>query len=81
MIRLLIWARDVPQSARARLVSLRGSTLIWLSFNDDGNVVGNNEEQFALGAFDGDLLALDLGGNAGRDGHGLLSDTRHGDTP
>ena len=45
------------------------------------NLVGRGEFQFALGAFDGDRLAVELGGDAGRDDDGLFADTGHCSNP
>ena len=45
------------------------------------HLVRRGEVEFALRAFDGDGLTLQLRGDAGRNDHGLLADTRHGSIP
>ena len=69
--------REVPDIARARLLSPRGSMVMRLPSILTVTSSGGGEFQFALGAFDGDSMAIQLGGDASGDQDGLFANSRH----
>ena len=73
-------ARRAPHRPRALAVAARIDA-DQVALDLDVDLVGRRELQFALRAFDGDGMAVQLGGDAGGDHDGLFADTRHGSIP
>src|SRR5208337_1879355 len=67
-------ARHAPHRAGALVLAVRGD-VHGARVDRDRHLVRSGEFEFALGAFDGDRLAVQLRGDAGRDDDGLLADT------
>src|ERR1700679_1264887 len=73
---LHLGARRAPHGAGTLVLTMRRDMHI-PTIDRERNLAWRGEFQFALGAFDGDRLAVKLRGDAGRNDDGLLADTGH----